>query len=252
MTRFCLTLAVVLLTAVSANAGTMVSGVGAITSGLNNNGDPNNGGTVLTNTGTILDGLYGTENLGYLVDNYPGSLGWSDNLIIKATAEVNDQGTVSGADQAALLGYFDDTFSTGFRNEVGFGIWLLGPNDGRMFLQIGGNTVGPIGDWAGSFGRNNPFDINLAASESGGTLMVTGTISDGSTTINVNESSGVDPAETLVAFGTSSSFGPQSNTFRNFGADFSDVMYISTVPEPGTIGLILIGLSAIGFRRRSR
>ena len=262
MHRLILVLAVVAFTAANVSAVTQ-SGVGAITESVGSIPAPGTGETNLVNTGTILDGLYGTENKAYLVDDYPGGLSWSDNLEFHATLVMNDDGTVSGADNIAILGYFADSNhgdgdyspadgANGDRGQAIFGLGLLGPNDGRMFLNIGGNLTGPVGNWANDFGRNNPFNVDLFAAEADGTLTVTGTISDGNTTINVNQAGAVNPIQGLEAFGTSQGFGPQTGVERNYGMDISDLSYISTVPEPGTIGLALIGISALGFRRHSR
>ena len=255
MSRLLLVLAMVLLTTTNLSAGTMVTGVGAITTNINNPGNTANFETAIINTGTVLDGIYGTESLGAIVDNYTGSLGWGDNLIIKATAEVNNEGTVAGADQAALLGYFGQSFSTGHRSEAGFAILIDNANEEQLRLYIGGNQAAIIGNWNSQFGRNSPFDINLSASEAGGILTVTGTITDSDNPGNqivVNSPSAVNPGETLLAFGVSSSYAREDGTNRTSGIDLSNMMYISTIPEPGTIGLALIGLSVIGWRRRSR
>lgn len=238
-----------LLIAVSAQAG-LINGVANITvsSGNNNAGT---GGTNLQNTGTILDGLYGTENLGYLVDDFPGTLGY-DGLVIKATAVVNNKGTVSGADNSAILGYSNPV--TGHRSETNFGISLLGPNDGRIFLFIGGGIKGPLGNWASTFGRNNPFDINLSASLVGNQLTVSGTITDSDMPANqilVNNVSTVGPTTQSTAFGTSSGF-EQPGTLRNFGVEFSNVMYGNAVPEPSCGLLVLAGLACLGGARRER
>ena len=231
----------------------IVNGVANITVSSGNN-NPNPGGTVLLNTGTILDGLYGTENLGYLVDDFPGSLGY-DGLILKATAVVNDEGTVSGADNSAILGYSNPV--TGHRSETNFGITLLGPNDGRMFLVVGGGYHTNLGDWANTFGRNNPFDINLAAVLLADQLTVTGAITESDTpanTIPVNVVATVgNPAAVSSAFGTSQGF-EQIGVMRNYGVDFSNIMYSSTVviPEPGTLLLTLLAVIGMAGRLRRR
>jgi hypothetical protein len=234
----------ILLFAAPASAG-VINGVASITTGLNNT-TPGLGRTVLANTGTILDGLYGTENLAYLVDDFPGSLGY-DGLIIKATAVVNDDGTVSGADNSAILGYSNPV--TGHRSETNFGISLLHPGDGRVFLMVGGGLVGPVGNWASTFGRNNPFDINLSASLSGNNLTITGGLTDAdapATNIPVNQVVVVNPVAQSSAFGTSSGF-EQIGVLRHYGVDFSNVMYSSTVaiPEPATVSLALVAAIAM-------
>ena len=113
---------------------------------------------MLANTGTILDGLYGTENLAYLVDDFPGTLGY-DGLIIKARAVVNDDGTTSGADNSAILGYSNPV--TGHRSETNFGVSLYHPGDGRIFLLVGGGLVGPVGNWASTFGRETIHSMSI-------------------------------------------------------------------------------------------
>jgi hypothetical protein len=234
-----------LLFATMARAG-VVSGVGSITtsSGTNNAGV---GGTFLANTGTVLDGLYGTENLAYLVDNFPGAVGY-DGLVIKATGVVNDEGGVNGADNAAFLGYMNPV--TGHRSEVLFGLAFYPPNDGRVFAWLGGNNSPAQGNWASVFGRNHPFDIDVVGSLSGNTITMTGTITDGTSTININASATINPASTMEAFGTTNGLA-QTGTFRNFGMDFSNVSYTSTVPEPATSILALSGMGVLfAFRRR--
>lgn len=224
-------------------AATIVNGVAKITTSSGNN-NANPGGTVLTNTGAILDGLYGTENHGYLVDDFAGAIGY-DGLTIKATAVVNDEGTTSGADNSAVLGYSNPV--TGNRGETNLGVMIMGPNDGRLFLLVGGGIHTNLGDWANTFGRNNPFDINLSSSLSGNQLTVTGSFTDSdapSVTIPVNVVATVNPLATSSAFGTSQGY-EQIGVFRNYGVDFSNVSYTSTVPEPSTLGLLL--LSAAGL-----
>ncbi|MEX2168562.1 MAG: hypothetical protein WD851_04590 [Pirellulales bacterium] len=246
-----LTNVVWLLLVIAAPAGAgVINGVASITTGLNNT-TPGLGRTVLANTGTVLDGLYGTENLAYLVDDFPGSLGY-DGLIIKATAVVNDEGTVSGADNSAILGYSNPAI--GHRSETNFGISLYHPGDGRIFIMAGGNLFGSVGNWADVFGRNNPFDIDLVASLAGNTLTVTGSLTDAdapATQILVNQMITVDPATQSSAFGTSSGF-EQVGVQRNYGVDFSNVMYSSTVviPEPATMSLALVAVLATVRRRR--
>jgi hypothetical protein len=238
-----------MLAAQSAAAAAIVNGVANITTSSGNN-NANPGGTVLTNTGTILDGLYGTENHGYLVDDFPGAIGY-DGLSIKATAVVNDEGTTSGADNSAILGYSNPV--TGNRGETNLGVMIMGPNDGRLFLMVGGGIHTNLGDWANTFGRNNPFDIDLSASLSGNQLTVTGSFKDSdapAVAIPVNVVATVDPLAASSAFGTSQGY-EQIGVFRNYGVDFSNVSYVSSVPEPSTLGLLL--LSAMGLlhlRRR--
>jgi hypothetical protein len=123
--------------------------------------------------------------------------------------------------------------------------------------MIGGNLNGPIGNWASTFGRNNPFDINLSASLSGDMLSVSGTITDSDTPANqivVGTSATVNPATESTAFGTSSGF-EQPGTMRNFGVVFSNVMYTSTasIPEPCSSALVLIGFGFVtAWVRRNR
>lgn len=240
-----------LFTAVPAS-GAIVNGVGSITTGLNNT-TPGTGRTVLTNTGTTLDGLYGTENLGYLVDNFPGTLGY-DGLTIKATAVVNDNGTVSGADNSSILGYGNP--ATGHRSETNFGVSLYHPGDGRIFLMAGGGLVGPVGNWASAFGRNNPFTIDLSASLAGNMLTIAGTIAEEDTPANqivVNQVVAVNPVTTNEAFGTSSGF-EQIGVQRNYGVVFSNVSYNSTVavPEPATVALLVAAVMLPYYSSRRR
>lgn len=230
------------------HAAAIVNGVASITVSSGNN-NPNLGGTVLTNTGTILDGLYGTENLGYLVDDYPGSLGYN-GLSFKATAVVNDEGTTSGADNSAIIGYSNPV--TGSRGETNFGLMILGPNDGRLFLMVGGGLHTNLGNWASTFGRNNPFDIDLSGSLSGNQLTVTGSIKDSDAplvSIPVNVVATVDPNAMSSAFGTSQGY-EQIGVFRHYGVDFSNVSYLSSVPEPGSVMLLLMGTAVLLPKRR--
>lgn len=251
MKRFTTSVCLLWLVAAQADAG-IVNGVASITTGFNNT-TPGDGRTVLANTGTVLDGLYGTENLAYLVDDFPGSLGYN-GLIIKATAVVNEDGNVNGADNGAYLGYSNPV--QGHRTEMNFGIALYHPGDGRIFINNAGNLTN-IGNWNEKFGRNNPFDIDLVTSLSGNTLTVTGTISESDTPANsivVNQAINVaDPAALMSAFGTSSGF-QQPGTLRNYGVDFSNVMYSSTVviPEPATFALAFVGLALLVGRRQLR
>jgi hypothetical protein len=249
MTRFRGGLYFLLLFATPASAG-IVSGVGSITTGLNNT-TPGTGRTVLENTGATLGGLYGTENLGYLIDDFPGALGY-DGLVINATAEINDSGTVSGADNSAILGYGNPV--TGHRSETNFGVSLYHPGDGRIFLLAGGSLIGPVGNWADTFGRNNPFNIALSASLSGNSLTISGTITEADAPANqiiINQVATVNPGTTSGAFGTSSGF-EQIGVQRNYGVVFSNVSYSSTltVPEPATGALfIAMGIAAYCFKR---
>jgi hypothetical protein len=233
------------LMASTSQAG-IVSGVASITtsSGTNNAGP---GGTFLSNDGTSLIGIYGTENLAYLVDNFPGTVGY-DGLIIKATGVVNNNGTVSGADNAAFLGYSNPV--TANRGDVLFGLAFYPPNDGRIFAWLGGSNSASQGNWASSFGRNHPFDINVVSSLVGNTITMTGTVTDGTTTIPINASRTINPASTMEAFGTNNGLA-QTGTLRNFGMNFSNVMYTSTVPEPASLALVLLGAgTALGAWRR--
>ena len=228
MKEMIMLLALAALVASSADAATTVSGVGAITESVGSIDPPVPGETNLVNTGTILDGVYGTENQAYLVDDYPGGLGWGDNLKIQATMVVNDDGTVNGADQIAILGYFadanhgdgdyqGDVVGTRMRGDAMFGVSVLGPGGGgeRIFLSIGGNLVGPVANWNSDFGgRNNPFDVDLTASEAGGTLTVTGTMSNANGTVNINSSSGVNSIQVLEAFGVMQGFDGHFNDAR--------------------------------------
>jgi hypothetical protein len=231
----------------------IIHGVGSITtsSGTNNAGP---GGTVLINTGTALDGLYGTENLAYLVDDFPGTVGY-DGLIIKATAEGNNDGSVNGADNSAILGYGNPV--TGHRSDSNFALSLTGPNDGRVFLMAGGNLYTPeLGNWHSTFGRGNPFVIDVVASLSGSDLTVTGSMTDADdpgTQILINKTVTVNPATQSTAFGLSSGY-ENPFTFRNFGIDFTDVSYTSTVnvPEPAALSLVLMGLLSAGLFARRR
>ncbi|HEX5472202.1 MAG TPA: PEP-CTERM sorting domain-containing protein [Lacipirellulaceae bacterium] len=226
----------------------VVSGVSSITTSSGTN-SASSGGTFLSNDGTSLVGIYGTENLAYLVDDFPGTVGY-DGLVIKATGVVNDDGTVSGADNAAFLGYLNPV--TGHRNEVLFGLAFYPPNDGRVFAWLGGNNSGSLGNWASSFGRNHPFNIDVVGSLSGSTVTMTGTISDGATTIDVNTSATINPASAIEAFGTTNGLA-QPGTFRNFGMNFSNVMYSSTVsvPEPASVVVLLLGaVATLGAGRR--
>jgi hypothetical protein len=263
MKRMLFFLAMGALPAASAHAATTVSGVGALTESVGSIDPPGVGQTNLVNAGTFIDGLFGTENQAYLVDDFPGSLAWSDNLIIRSTVVVNDEGIVNGADQVAILGYFaDGTPADGdyqanpavpnLRNHAMFGVSVLGPGGGgeRVFLSINGNLIGPVANWQTNFGgRNNPFDVDLIASESGGVLTVTGTMSNPNGSVNINQSGAVNSAQLLEAFGVAQGF-LQQGVQRNYGVDFSNVQYTSTIPEPSTLALVGLAAAIVGAKRR--
>ena len=242
MKRLLCVLTMIALMATTAQGAAMVSGVGAITTSVGSIAPPGLGETNLVNTGTILDGLYGTENQAYLVDDYPGALSYTDDLFIKATVTVNDEGTVSGADNVAMIGYSNPV--TGDRGEYLFGLGILGPNDGRIYPVIGTNRLEPLPgiNWASDVGRNAPFDINVSLSLDTNTNIatMTGTIAG----VAVSDSREVNPNTPIEVFGTSQGL-LQQGVQRNFGLDFSNVMYMSTVPEPTS--LVLLGLAAVGL-----
>ncbi|MCC6494057.1 MAG: PEP-CTERM sorting domain-containing protein [Pirellulales bacterium] len=253
------------LLAGSAHAAGVVSGVGAITESAGSISSPGAGQTSIVNAGTFIDGLYGTENQAYLVDDFAGGLNWSDNPIIKATIVVNDDGIVNGADQVAILGYFSDTApgdgdyqanpaTPHLRQQAQFGVSILGPGGGgdRVFLSIGGSLVGPVANWGSDFGgRNNPFDVDLTASEAGGVLTVTGTMSDASKTVIINSSGAIDPAAQLEAFGAAQGY-LQVGVQRNYGVDFSNLQYTSTIPEPSTLGSLVMAMATLAGAMRCR
>jgi hypothetical protein len=109
-----------------------------------------------------------------------------------------------------------------------------------------------VANWTSDFGgRNNPFDVNLTASESGGVLTVTGTMSNANGTVNVSSTGGVNSAQRLEAFGVAQGF-LQTGVNRNYGVDFSNLSYVSTVPEPSSLAALSLSaaLGMLVFRKR--
>jgi hypothetical protein len=260
-----LSVAIAALAVQSAGAAKVVSGVGALTEAAGSVNPPGTGQTNIVNTGAVLDGLYGTENQAYVVDDFAGSLNWTDNPIIKATVVVNDDGIVNGADQVAILGYFADSTpgdgdyqgnpaTPNLRQHAMFGVSVLGPGGGgeRVFLSIGGNLIGPVANWNSDFGgRNNPFNVDLVAAESGGILTVTGTMSNAMKTVNINSTGAVNPAQPLEAFGAMQGY-LQVGVQRNYGVDFSNVQYTSTIPEPSTLSASALAIAMLAGAKRRR
>jgi len=257
---------VALLYAGSANGANMVNGVSAMTESVGSIHPPGTGQTDLINAGAFIDGLFGDEQA-YLADDFLGSLGWGDNLKIRAKVVVNNDGTVNSNDNLAVLGYLADgnhadgdyvgDFSGRLRGQTPFGLAVLGPGGGgeRIFVLIGGELEGPVANWNNDFGgRNNPFTVDLSAVESGGVLTVTGTITgDNGTVVNVNKSRAVNPAQRLEAFGVAQGFPPRIPPLqRSFGVDFSDVQYVSTVPEPSTLGASILAIAMLAGAKRRR
>jgi hypothetical protein len=118
--------------------------------------------------------------------------------------------------------------------------------------MVGGGLHTNLGNWADTFGRNNPFDIDLSGSLSGNQLTVTGSIKDSDAplvSIPVNIVATVDPNATSSAFGTSQGY-EQIGVFRHYGVDFSNVSYLSSVPEPCSLMLLLMGVAGLLPNRR--
>jgi hypothetical protein len=71
-------------------------------------------------------------------------------------------------------------------------------------------------------------------------------------TVNINSSAAINPAALLEAFGAVQGF-LQVGVQRNYGVDFSSLQYTSTIPEPSTLGsLVLATATLAGAVRRRR
>ena len=208
-------------------------------------------GTALTNTG---------GNINSLVKTGPGAA-------ILTTASSNTGGTtISGgvlrvSADTALGASGGVTINTGATLQAGgtltsSRVVTLGTGGGKIdtnsqtvtLAVVTGSTLTKLG--AGTLNLNGAQNYNTLTT-SAGTTNVNGSFTGGTATVNANATTNFGTSQTLAALnigpGVEVTFGSGSALAMDF---WGDVVASDVVPEPGSLGLLGIGVLGVFGRRR--
>ena len=218
------------------------------------------------NGSTTLDG--GTLRVGI-----PGALPTGTALVVNAgTLDFSDGVTSSDQVVSSLTGIggtitnTDELHTRTFTITADIDTTFAGLITGNLSLVTSStHTVTLTGgaSYTGEMTNNGPGTLNLEGPQNistlnanGGTTNVKGALGTGRSTVNANATVNFETSQTLAALnigdGVEVTFGDGSNALSFFPSDNGGLKGSATVPEPGSLGLLLVGSSLLALRRRAR
>ena len=186
-----------------------------------------------TNTGVVATAATGVINIQYNPATFTG------NVINYGTINITNT-TV--------------TWAGGFTNSGSVNVSGSGPSLVNSSVESGSGTLTKNG--AGTLTLNGPQGYAKLIANAG-TTNVNGTFTTGGASsvianANVNFNESVTLASLEIGDGVEVTFGSSSEALSFFPGGKGDFAGSATVPEPGSLGLLLVGSSLLALRRRAR